>query len=384
MPISHPSFYATYLAKRIGPYSTLGLAEDTWALNEGSSTIDAFLTAGVRHRSRARRCSSPALDRLRRGSLVCVFDATDRIQHMFWRDIDPGHPAARAAAAPPRHAIRDLYEHNDAMLGRVMAKLRPDDVLMVISDHGFSSFRRGINLNSWLLQEGYLTLRKRGRQAAEWLRDVDWSATKAYCLGLTGMFLNVQRTRGARHRRARRRPRAQGGNHREAQRLRDPGQGRRGRPRGVRPREAVCRAHISRTRPTCSSATTRAIACRGTARRGVVAGTGLPGQRQGVERRSLHRPAARAGRVLLQPCTPRRKIRRSSTSRPPRCGCSGSSRQRIWTGGPTPAPSGGEGSRLRTREPGRLAEAPKARRRQASGGVKRPAARSSSSERSSP
>ena len=43
MPISHPPFYATYLAKRLGPYATLGLAEDTWALNEGVIDDDAFL-----------------------------------------------------------------------------------------------------------------------------------------------------------------------------------------------------------------------------------------------------------------------------------------------------------------------------------------------------
>ena len=34
-----------------------------------------------------------ALNRLRTGTLVCVFDATDRIQHMFWRYLDPEHPA---------------------------------------------------------------------------------------------------------------------------------------------------------------------------------------------------------------------------------------------------------------------------------------------------
>jgi predicted AlkP superfamily phosphohydrolase/phosphomutase len=111
---------------------------------------------------------------------------------MFWRDIDPQHPAGRRAGAPARTAIRDLYEHNDAMLGRLMARTGADDVLMVISDHGFSSFRRGINLNSWLHQEGYLALKPGTSGHAEWLRDVDWSATKAYCVGLTGMFFNVR------------------------------------------------------------------------------------------------------------------------------------------------------------------------------------------------
>jgi predicted AlkP superfamily phosphohydrolase/phosphomutase len=63
---------------------------------------------------------------------------------------------------------------------------------MVISDHGFSSFRRGINLNAWLLSEGYLTLNHDATGAAEWLREVDWSRTRAYCLGLTGLFLNIR------------------------------------------------------------------------------------------------------------------------------------------------------------------------------------------------
>ena len=43
--------------------------------------------------------------------------------------------------------------------GRVRERLRDGDVLMVISDHGFNSFRRGVNLNQWLLREGYLTLK---------------------------------------------------------------------------------------------------------------------------------------------------------------------------------------------------------------------------------
>jgi predicted AlkP superfamily phosphohydrolase/phosphomutase len=129
---------------------------------------------------------------LRRGTLVCVFDATDRIQHMFWRYLEPDHPARIRDETAHRDAIRDLYVHNDALLGRIVQQLGADDVLMVLSDHGFSSFRRGVNLNSWLRHEGYLVLKAGADGAAEWLRDVDWQATRAYCLGLTGMFLNLE------------------------------------------------------------------------------------------------------------------------------------------------------------------------------------------------
>ena len=193
MPISHPSFYATYLAKRIGPYATLGLAEDTWALNEGVTGDDIFLRESYDIDREREQMLFAALERQRRGTIVCVFDGTDRIQHMFWRYLEPGHPAAREAdpAAAHKNAIPELYRHNDAMVGRILAKLRDGDVLMVISDHGFSSFRRGVNLNSWLHREGYLVLKPGSDGRADWLRDVDWSATRAYCIGLTGMYLNL-------------------------------------------------------------------------------------------------------------------------------------------------------------------------------------------------
>ena len=191
MPISHPPYYATYLAKRIGAYSTLGLAEDTWALNEGVTSEQTFLQQTDDTDRERRSMFFAALDRLRTGSLVCVFDATDRIQHMFWRYLDPRHPAA---GQPSEHgdAIRELYKKNDALVGDIVQRLGEDDLLMVISDHGFSSFRRGINLNAWLLREGYLALRDNTDGTAEWLRDVDWSRTRAYGLGLTGLFLNIR------------------------------------------------------------------------------------------------------------------------------------------------------------------------------------------------
>jgi predicted AlkP superfamily phosphohydrolase/phosphomutase len=193
MPISHPNYYSTYLAKLIGPYSALGLAEDTWALNEGVIDDEAFLQLTYGIDDEREKMFFAAMDRLRMGSLVCVFDATDRIQHMFWRYLDPDHPAGTDRdTAEHRDAIEKLYQRNDALVGKVMDRLRDGDLLMVLSDHGFTSFRRGINLNSWLEANGYLKLKEGADGAAEWLRDVDWAETRAYAVGLTGMFLNVE------------------------------------------------------------------------------------------------------------------------------------------------------------------------------------------------
>jgi predicted AlkP superfamily phosphohydrolase/phosphomutase len=185
------------MAKKVGTYSTLGLAEDTWALNEKVTDDATFLRQSYDIDAERQEMFFAALDKLDRGSLVCVFDGTDRIQHMFWRYHEAGHPAgAGREEAAHRHAVEEVYLHNDRLVGKVMSKLRKDDVLIVLSDHGFTSFRRGVNLNGWLLAHGYLALKPGCDGSAEWLRDVDWSKTRAYAQGLTGIFLNVEGREG--------------------------------------------------------------------------------------------------------------------------------------------------------------------------------------------
>ncbi len=193
MPISHPSYYAPYLARRVGDFATLGLAEDTTALNEGVTDDATFLRQSYDIDREREEMFFAALERLRRGSLTCVFDATDRIQHMFWRYMEDGHPAANGRKTGRQgRTIEEHYRHNDALVGRVMEKLGEDDLLIVLSDHGFASFRRGVNLNRWLLDHGYLALREDADGTEQWLEGVDWRRTRAYALGLAGVFLNLR------------------------------------------------------------------------------------------------------------------------------------------------------------------------------------------------
>jgi predicted AlkP superfamily phosphohydrolase/phosphomutase len=64
-------------------------------------------------------------------------------------------------------------------------------MLMVISDHGFNTFRYGVDLNRWLEENGYLALKENDREG-KYLTAIDWSKTKAFGLGLTGIFLNIK------------------------------------------------------------------------------------------------------------------------------------------------------------------------------------------------
>lgn len=192
MPVSHPHYYSTYLSKLQGSFSTLGLAEDTWALNEKVIEDRHFWELSMDIDDERQTMFWSALDKLRKGSLVCVFDGTDRIQHMFWRYLEEGHPADDGSDSDYRDAIERLYIKNDKLVGKMLDRLQDDDLLMVLSDHGFASFRRGLNLNRWLMDNGYLTLEDGADGTAEWLRGVDWSRTQAYCLGLSGMFFNIK------------------------------------------------------------------------------------------------------------------------------------------------------------------------------------------------
>src|SRR6516162_966114 len=193
MPIGHPSVYSVYLAKRQGLFATLGLAEDTWGLNEHVLSDDHFLQQCLDFDREREAMFFDGLDKVRHGVCVCVFDGTDRMQHMFWRYLDEQHPA-RPKEIPARHrtVIEDLYRRMDDLVGRTMARCRDKDtLLMVLSDHGFNTFRRGIDLNRWLEENGYLTLHE-GRGNEDHLAGVDWSRTRAFAIGLAGIFLNIQ------------------------------------------------------------------------------------------------------------------------------------------------------------------------------------------------
>jgi predicted AlkP superfamily phosphohydrolase/phosphomutase len=193
LPISHPVTYSIYLAKLYGPYATLGLAEDTWALNEHVLDDNAFLAQCYSNHEDRERMLFDALEKTKQGLCTCVFDTTDRVQHMFWRYLDEDHPAARNVPQDKRpNVIPELYQRMDRLIGRVMEQIDDDTLLLVISDHGFKSFARCMNLNAWLHQNGYLALKDAKTESGDWFEDVDWSRTRAYTMGLNGLYLNIK------------------------------------------------------------------------------------------------------------------------------------------------------------------------------------------------
>ena len=75
LAISHPSYYAAYLAKLLGAFATLGMAEDTWALNEGAIDEAAFLEQAWLTLAEREAMFENALAHTRRGSAAVRIDA---------------------------------------------------------------------------------------------------------------------------------------------------------------------------------------------------------------------------------------------------------------------------------------------------------------------
>jgi predicted AlkP superfamily phosphohydrolase/phosphomutase len=184
LPISHPSYYAKYLANLLGPYATVGMAEDTWALNEGVIDEDAFLSQAYSIFEERKAMFLAALESTRRGVVACVFDTSDRVQHMFYRRL--------ATTGRHANAIADMYRRMDDLVGKTLPFAQNGTALFVLSDHGFCAFRRGVNINSWLRDNGYLFLNNGMEESGPYFEGVDWERTRAYALGLGGFYLNMK------------------------------------------------------------------------------------------------------------------------------------------------------------------------------------------------
>ncbi|TMA34005.1 MAG: hypothetical protein E6J79_17270 [Deltaproteobacteria bacterium] len=199
VPISAPAGFAGELAAALGPYKTVGWSEDTASLNAERVDEEAFL-ADLHHTMDEVRASTlHELERPDWDLFVSVFTQTDRVAHMFYRLLDPGHPRYDPVlAARFGDAVLRVYERMDSIVGEIAERLGADATLLVISDHGFHSYRTGLNLNSWLRDHGFLVQGNvpAGQREADFFPGVDWSRSRAYALGTGQIYVNLRGREG--------------------------------------------------------------------------------------------------------------------------------------------------------------------------------------------
>jgi predicted AlkP superfamily phosphohydrolase/phosphomutase len=184
-PLHSPWRYATPRAfvrqtwKACGPFLTLGWPQDTTGLEDECITDDQFLNLCDSILNTREHLLMHQLERFQEGILASVFDSLDRVQHMY------------------RHSRPDIvdkwYVKLDGLIGRVNGRLtglgKDPFRVIIASDHGFSDFDFKVHLNRWLIDRGYLVTRDVGDSGS--LRDVYWSQSRAYAIGLNSLYLNL-------------------------------------------------------------------------------------------------------------------------------------------------------------------------------------------------
>lgn len=194
LPISAPGDYAKELHHDCGHFYTQGMPEDTKALSWGVFDYEDFRVQSDFVLQERLRLYHRVLDNFHEGLLFFYFSSSDQQLHMFWKMIDPEHPAYDPQEAE-RFApvIESIYRELDAVVGKAMERADANTTLMVMSDHGFAPFRRAVHLNTWLKEQGYITLLDESKQAeSEFFQNVDWSKTRAYGVGFNGLYVNLR------------------------------------------------------------------------------------------------------------------------------------------------------------------------------------------------
>lgn len=188
--ISAPAHAATALAMRVGRFHTLGMPEETWAFNQGHLDEQGWLDMVSTTLAEGEAMLYDSLDRADSELVIKVFVQPDRVSHMFWRGLDEAHPLHAQSSPRARGAIAWIYREADRVLGEIRSRLGPRDRLIVLSDHGFTSFRRAVHVNRWLIEHGYLVLKPGVSAAGNLFAGIDWSRSRAYALGLNSLFIN--------------------------------------------------------------------------------------------------------------------------------------------------------------------------------------------------
>jgi predicted AlkP superfamily phosphohydrolase/phosphomutase len=180
-----PASFVKNAWKVAGPFLTLGWPQDTTGLEDGCIDDDHFLDLCDQIVAARFKLLMHLLGEFQEGLLASVFDTLDRVQHMFFKQ--------------KPELIESWYQRFDDIAGQVSTRLaslsntgREPARMLIVSDHGFQRFDYKVNLNRWLIDQGYLAPSNGAANGAVEgdLKSVDWSRSQAYAVGLNSIYLN--------------------------------------------------------------------------------------------------------------------------------------------------------------------------------------------------
>ncbi|MBZ0267030.1 alkaline phosphatase family protein [bacterium] len=198
IPMEYPKGFAKEIAEGTGRFYSQGFPEDTKALDEHVLTLAEFIEQGAIAGNEILDEYPWFLDKFDRefgdddAMLFYYAGNHDQMSHMLYRCMDPTHPGYDPAVhAQYAHVIPDIIEKMDKVVGLTLDRYGDEATVIIMSDHGFGSWKRAMHLNSWLAQEGYLALKDPDiRKDPGLFLNVDWTRTRVYGLGLNGLYVN--------------------------------------------------------------------------------------------------------------------------------------------------------------------------------------------------
>jgi predicted AlkP superfamily phosphohydrolase/phosphomutase len=106
---------------------------------------------------------------------------TDRIHHGFWQFMDPKHVLYAGEGNSFQNSIHEYYKYVDSLVGELLEFADANTRVLIVSDHGAKRMDGAIALNEWLIQNGYLTLKKYPTTPTRFDElEVDWPRTQAW------------------------------------------------------------------------------------------------------------------------------------------------------------------------------------------------------------
>ncbi len=191
LKISEPESFITDVSQRLGSFYTTGFQEDYNARKNNVFDDDEYLNQASEVLQERLALFEYALDDFEDGLLFFYFSSSDLQSHMFWWDWDVNAPTFHPSRDDAQvwknfDHVQKLYRQLDQVIGEVADRFGSQASIFVMSDHGFANFGRQFNLNCWLRDFGYLA------QCSSIMADVDWSISKAYGLGINGLYLNLK------------------------------------------------------------------------------------------------------------------------------------------------------------------------------------------------
>lgn len=203
----YPSELRDLVKKEFGKYTFEGAQSDNLekVLKTTFNTIDQH-----------DNIASYLLDEYELALFFLVYVETDRIQHQFWKFMEEENPTVSLNDRKKyKSVISDVYQRLDVSIGEILKRVRDEDTLMIVSDHGFGSLHRAFSLSNWLIEHGYTIYNKykkdhssftllhkvkerllgrkvdKEEELNRYFYNIDWKRTKAFTEGAAGgIFIN--------------------------------------------------------------------------------------------------------------------------------------------------------------------------------------------------